>query len=611
MVDARMPVPVTERRTLSLAEALLDRRAAVVALTAAALAADVALIASGHVVRQPAGWAALVAEQGVAFAGAALFWRGYRPDSLIAPLLLAESLLIAGQGLQGAGSPALHSVGVLFDYPATLVIWFLLLAYPDGALGRLARASIATLAAAMAFGYVPLFLASSRPPGGAPLAACAGPCPRNVFFVGGEGAADVLRAVAWTGRIAATLLLIAALVHAYRRASLPRRRTLLPVSAISLAWVVPYTVYGIAVGWLGTAPGAQTPVGFALTVARAALPFAFLLGPLHQRAFAGQSLLRMIPRLNAAADPAARERVIAETLDDPTLRLAYWLPRSETWIDADGRQLQRDVGPQTWTIVRRGGEPGAALLHDPALADDPDLLAAAGRALLLVLDNHRLEGELDDLVGRLRESRSRLIAANVAERREIEHELHANAQQQLTALRLKLELAIETVDRESAIAQRLVNLGEALDDALAEVRRLAVSIYPPVLERDGLRAALSTAAANMDAPVAVDADEIGRQHEDVETTVYFCVVEALRHVLQHGAAGARADVRLRAYDSQLRFSVDSAGVALDPRHVRDDSALSVAADRVAAVGGSIELSATPNERSTLTGTVPARPREAA
>src|SRR4051794_7320281 len=77
---------------------------AVVGTLGAALVVDSVLIGTGRMLYRPEGFAALTAEQVVGFAGAALFWRSYRPRNRISPLLLLAAALTAGQGLQGASS---------------------------------------------------------------------------------------------------------------------------------------------------------------------------------------------------------------------------------------------------------------------------------------------------------------------------------------------------------------------------------------------------------------------------------------------------------------------------------------------------------------------------
>ena len=80
---------------------------------------------------------------------------------------------------------------------------------------------------------------------------------------------------------------------------------------------------------------------------------------------------------------------LARALRDPSLTLAYWLPQFRSWTDLDGRAMElpsEDSGRAT-TLIDRDGEHVAALLHDPALRDEPELLDAVGAAAAIALEN--------------------------------------------------------------------------------------------------------------------------------------------------------------------------------------------------------------------------------
>jgi PAS domain S-box-containing protein len=81
-------------------------------------------------------------------------------------------------------------------------------------------------------------------------------------------------------------------------------------------------------------------------------------------------------------------------LRDPTLDIAYWLPESGRYVSADGKPLAEGDGNRHVTLVEHGGRPTAALLHDPLLADEPELVDATAAAAGLWLDNERLQAKL-------------------------------------------------------------------------------------------------------------------------------------------------------------------------------------------------------------------------
>ena len=85
--------------------------------------------------------------------------------------------------------------------------------------------------------------------------------------------------------------------------------------------------------------------------------------------------------------------------------------------------------------------------------------------MLLALENGRLDvRELRELAASL----ARNAVAGDSERRRVERDLHDGAQQQLVALQIKVELARELRGGDSAVAARLPDIDDGLEDALSE-----------------------------------------------------------------------------------------------------------------------------------------------
>jgi signal transduction histidine kinase len=224
-----------------------------------------------------------------------------------------------------------------------------------------------------------------------------------------------------------------------------------------------------------------------------------------------------------------------------------------------------------------------------------DLAAQAG----LVLRNVRLIEEL-------RASRQRLVAAQDEERRKLERDLHDGAQQQLVALQVQLRLAESLVGRDPEGERELIRrLQGAATTALEELRELARGIYPPVLADRGLGAALEAQARRASIPVAIETDGVGRYPRDVESAVYFCTLEALNNIAKYaGATSAR--VRLSQRDGQVVFEIEDDGRGFDTTATSYGTGLQGMADRLDAVGGSLEVRSSPGHGTTITGRTPAR-----
>lgn len=227
-----------------------------------------------------------------------------------------------------------------------------------------------------------------------------------------------------------------------------------------------------------------------------------------------------------------------------------------------------------------------------------DLASQAG----LVLRNVRLIEEL-------RASRQRLVAAQDEERRKLERNIHDGAQQQLVALAVQLRLLQGLVDRDAAKARELAErLQAATNDALEDLRDLARGIYPPLLADRGLAAALEAQARKAPVPIAVRSDGVGRYSQDVEAAVYFCSLEALNNIAKYSGA-SRATVALAHTDGHLSFEVSDDGRGFDPVETGYGTGLRGMADRLDAIGGSLEVQSSPGNGTTVLGRIPAQASE--
>ena len=264
--------------------------------------------------------------------------------------------------------------------------------------------------------------------------------------------------------------------------------------------------------------------------------------------------------------------------------------------------------PVSFPIVDGDATLGSLDMYLPAgqqLQDDDRRLAeqlASGMGL--ALRNQLLTERLEARVEELRESRRRLVAVQDETRRRLERDLHDGAQQQLVALKVKLGLgrAIAEKDGATRTAQLLEGLSGEADAAVDAMREFARGVYPPLLEAEGLASAITAQARRVPIPVSVDSDGIGRYPREIESTVYFCVLEALRNTVQHAGA-SQATVTLTQSNGALEFLVTDDGAGFDPDTARGVG-LTAMADRLDAMTGELAIHTEPGNGTTLTGTIP-------
>jgi len=181
-----------------------------------------------------------------------------------------------------------------------------------------------------------------------------------------------------------------------------------------------------------------------------------------------------------------------------------------------------------------------------------------------------------------------------AERQRIGRDLHDGAQQQLIAIIAKAMLARTQLHRDASRAD--ATLQELQHDtrlALGEIRDFVNGIFPQVLADHGLVVALQQRAARLPFAVAVDVEPtvtVERLDPPLEATAWFVVSEALTNVAKHAAAD-QVCVRLR-WDAGLAIEVEDDGVGTDGH--RRGNGLTNMGDRVAAIGGDIDVAAGPN-----------------
>jgi signal transduction histidine kinase len=231
-----------------------------------------------------------------------------------------------------------------------------------------------------------------------------------------------------------------------------------------------------------------------------------------------------------------------------------------------------------------GSKPGG---YAPA---DLELLTTVAAQATTAVANVRLATQLKEGLEELSTSRVRLIAAQDAERRRIERDLHDGIQQEVVALIAGLRLARNRLSRDQLTAEELTDLQDQAREMLRELRELAHGIHPPVLSDNGLVAALESRVTRFPISVQILADDEIRAErfgEDVEGTAYFVACESLTNVAKHaGTDGAR--IRLSHPGNRLCLVVEDDGRGFEPNGARSGGLANIR-DRVEALHGQVRI----------------------
>jgi signal transduction histidine kinase len=520
---------------------------------------------SGQIPGGPA--ALLVPGLGAVLCGAVGLWR--QPAARFPFLLWLAGIawLLVEWNNPETGSAFAFTVGLAFSAAYPAVVAHCAFAWPDGAVAdRVGRAVVAAayVGAVGLLGIVPALVFD-------PATAGCVSCPRNLLGLGTSvPASDRLLDVGL--RVAPVWSVAVVLVVGWRlvRASSAARRLVGPVAVPAAALVLLFgfqAVRSLERGALGADP-ADRKLWVAQSIALSLTTCGVLLSWVRTRR-ARAALAQIVLDLSAGPAGAGLAGGLAISLGDPSLTLSYPLPDGRL-VDRNGGEIEEKI--EALTPIVRGGETVALVGHRAGLLDDPALVTELGSAARLVLDNERLQAELQAGLAELRRARVRIVEAGDAERRRIERNLHDGAQQQLVGLAIRLRL-----ERASAPPELEEPLKAAEDDvraALAELREVAHGLFPVSLAEEGLAVALAELADGGPAPLRIAHAPDERFDQAVESAAYFLVA----HVA--GRAGSLS-VDARVIDGSLVIDLRGEGLP--------DEGLIEIEDRIGAVDGSVVL----------------------
>ncbi len=394
------------------------------------------------------------------------------------------------------------------------------------------------------------------------------------------------------------LLLVAICARSYLRAVGPSRRSrLLPLwAAVGLGLAL---AGGAAARLAMPAGDANDPSLLALQATLCALAgglLAGLLSPSWERA----AVTDLVVELGESRSGTLRDE-LARALGDPTLEVGYWLPNEGVFVDSDARPFALpDPGSQrSVTIIEGDGRPVAALVHAPAVLDDPGLREAVAAAAELAAANARLQAEVRAQVAELRESRRRILEAGDEERRRLERRLREGAEERLERLAEQLSRARPAAGSE-AVRERIDRTEAQLARTLEELHRLAHGLHPRVLAEAGLAGALASLADETSVSVEVYSP-VPELPVDVEAVAYFVCSEALANIAKHASA-SRASVAVTTGDGRVTVAIEDDGLGgADPTR---GTGLRGLADRVEALGGALHVDSPAGGGTRLAAEIP-------
>jgi signal transduction histidine kinase len=504
-----------------------------------------------------------------------------RPENRVGLLMMAVGFAYSIQSIGWIATDVTYTVGTFFLRDLWLaVLAHLFLAFPTGRLkSRLDRRLVIA-------GYAWWFVSTSLPLAFLDFRAN-GWAFDNVLLVDSNN--DLADAIGRTNTVITAglaLVFLYALIRHWRDASPAGRRVLVPVVWASLptAAFAVSRIFGDTLQMEPLNDILNGPVGI---IATTTLPIGFAVGLLRSRL--GRSRVGdLVVELGEAPAPGRARDTLARILRDPTLQIVYRPTGSTTYVDETGRPVSVNDDVRAVTPIERAGERVAALVHDPAVLQDPELLRTAVAATRLAVENERLQAEVRAQLEEVRSSRARIVEAGDAERRRVERNLHDGAQQRLVTMSLSLRQLQGSLpeDASPSLASSVDELLAESKQAIDELRELARGIHPAILTEEGIAGAVASLADRSPVPVRIECAPEGRFPDAFEATVYFVVAECLANVAKYASA-SRAAVAITASDGILAVEVTDDGIG--GADVTKGTGIRGILDRVEAVGGGLTV----------------------
>ena len=232
------------------------------------------------------------------------------------------------------------------------------------------------------------------------------------------------------------------------------------------------------------------------------------------------------------------------------------------------------------------------------------------------ITERKLQADLQQSLVERRALLSHLVSAGEEERQRIAADIHDDSIQVMAAAGMRLQILRRTLE-DPVQLQLLANLEETIELSIARLRHLLFELHPPVLDREGLAAALRMylEEAEHQTPVRYTLDD--RLHAqppgEPRLIIYRIAQEALTNVRKHAQANsAKVTLEDREGGFLVRVTDDGAGFPLEtlpsmPGHL----GLTAIRERAELAGGWLRISSVPGTGTTVEFWIPSLARQEA
>jgi PAS domain S-box-containing protein len=278
----------------------------------------------------------------------------------------------------------------------------------------------------------------------------------------------------------------------------------------------------------------------------------------------------------------------------------------ETWLAAiEAHIVEREPYELEFRARHRNGHWRWFRTQGQAVWDEQGRATYMAGTTFDVTDRRHAEDALLGTQSELSHLSQRLMEQERETTLRLAQALHDRLGQVLGSARLHLDLALA----QPARGERLGRVSSMLDEAIAEVRRVLVELRPPLLQEQGLAAALDNEVRRdsingLDAVLRFESSAdaaFARWPEAVEHAAFMIARESLANALQHAQAG-EVCVRLSGDGDGLDLHVqdDGRGIADEDRHGRPGHlGLVGMRERAASIGAALAIERGPGSGTTV------------
>jgi len=210
---------------------------------------------------------------------------------------------------------------------------------------------------------------------------------------------------------------------------------------------------------------------------------------------------------------------------------------------------------------------------------------------------------------------SHIISIQEKERRRISRELHDEAGQALTAMKINVEMMEKEIPESTvSVRKRLADTKQLLAHTLQEIRTLAFELRPSLLDHFGVQAAIREYSKSYSERTNIDVQVlgeniVGRFPPDIDILLYRCAQEALTNVVKHSKA-THVTIEIVQEEREIHMMVKDNGNGFDVKETfeANNNGASIGLfgmkERVALLNGSLKIHSEINKGSELEILVP-------